>query len=76
MLNSVLLAKIHEIIEQHPPERREVFKMFYLDKMSAEEIAEKKGINKSNVYSYKKTLLDDLKEKLGPDLDKLIDKYL
>jgi RNA polymerase sigma-70 factor (ECF subfamily) len=67
-----LLDKIYYEIQQHPRERREVFELFHFHKKSALEIAAIKGIHISNVYKYKDTLLKALREKFGPDIDKLL----
>ena len=66
-----LLDKIHHEIQQHPPERRAVFELFYFQSKSAVEIAAIKGIHKSNVYDYKNKLLKALRKKFGRDVDKL-----
>jgi RNA polymerase sigma factor (sigma-70 family) len=66
-----LMDKIYHEIQQHPPERRAVFELFYFQGKSAIEIASIKGINKSNVYDYKNKLLEALRKKFGQDVDKL-----
>jgi RNA polymerase sigma-70 factor (ECF subfamily) len=67
-----LLDKIRHEIQQHPPERRAVFELFYFQGKSAIEIAAIKEINVSNVYDYKNTLVKSLRDKFGLEIDKLL----
>jgi len=66
-----LMEKIYQEIHRHPPLWREIFELFYFDRKSAAEIAAIKGISIRKVYSYKDKLLKILREKFGPDVDKL-----
>jgi RNA polymerase sigma factor (sigma-70 family) len=72
MEHANLWAEILLEIQQQPKERREVFEMYYFDKMKASEISEIKKIHLSNVYDYKRAVENALKKKFGSALNKVI----
>jgi RNA polymerase sigma-70 factor (ECF subfamily) len=64
-IKTELLESIYQEIERLPDKRREVFKLFYLEDLKIEEIAQRLGTNADVIRSTKSKALAQLKMMLG-----------
>jgi RNA polymerase sigma-70 factor (ECF subfamily) len=65
LVKAELFESIREEIENLPPQRKTVFKMFYIDDLSMEEIANKLKTTQSTVRGNKFQAIEQLKKSLS-----------